>query len=275
MDIWKAILIGIIQGLAEFLPISSSGHIVLAEHFLGVRGGQSSLSNDMTFEIVLHLGTLLSVFLFFRKSLWRLLTSLWTPQKHEERKQILFLGIATLPAVVAALLFGDFLKRVANAPIAVGGLLLLTGCILYVPVWVRKARGKLGWLEAFLMGVGQAFAILPGISRSGSTIAAGLVCGVEAKKAAEFSFLMSIPAILGGFVFNMKESIERYGSVQSALSHCFSFSYVCGALAAGLMGMLAIYWVMGAVKKGALQYFSYYCFAAGLFSLAYFTLWAS
>lgn len=120
------------------------------------------------------------------------------------------------------------------------------------------------------MGIGQAFAILPGISRSGSTIVAGMMSGAKAEKAAEFSFLMSIPAITGGFVLTMKDRIEQTGSFGEALKSCFSGPYLAGAIAAALVGLLAIYLVMGAVKRGKLEYFAYYCFAVATAGVIYF-----
>ncbi|MFC5051739.1 undecaprenyl-diphosphate phosphatase [Rubritalea spongiae] len=272
MEIWKAVIVGIVQGLAEFLPISSSGHIVLTQYILGIREVGGGHQPDLAFEIILHLGTLVSVLLFFRKSLWKLVQSLYTKDMVDERKKILFLGLATVPAVIAALLFKDFFDSAPGNPVLVSGLLIVTGLVLFVPRLVKGGSKDVGVKGALAMGVGQAFAILPGISRSGSTIAAGLVSGVKAEKAAEFSFLMSIPAIAGGFVLTMKDKIEQTGSVSHALSACFNTPYLAGAIAAAIVGLLAIYLVMGAVKKGRLEYFSYYCFAAGAAGMVYFSM---
>ncbi|MGJ8673825.1 undecaprenyl-diphosphate phosphatase [Rubritalea sp.] len=272
MEIWKAVIVGIVQGLAEFLPISSSGHIVLAQYLLGIREVGASHQPDLAFEIILHLGTLVSVLLFFRKSLWMLVQSLYTKDMVAERKKILFLALATVPAVIAALLFKDFFDAAPGNPILVSGLLIVTGLVLFVPRFVKSGSKEVGVKGAVAMGVGQAFAILPGISRSGSTIAAGLVSGVKAEKAAEFSFLMSIPAIAGGFVLTMKDKIEHTGSVSEAFAACFNTPYLAGALAAAIVGLLAIYLVMGAVKKGRLEYFSYYCFVAGITGMVYFSM---
>ena len=184
---------------------------------------------------------------------------------------LVWLGVATVPAVIAALLFKDFFDAAPGKPVFVSGLLLVTGFILFVPRILKGKATKLGLKSSVIMGFGQACAILPGISRSGSTIAAGLVSGVKAEKAAEFSFLMSIPAILGGFVLNLKEQVEQTGSFTRALNSCFNGPYVAGAVAAALVGVFAIYVVMGAVKRGKLEYFSYYCFAAGIAGMIYFS----
>lgn len=271
MEIWKAIIVGIVQGLAEFLPVSSSGHIVLTQYLLGIREVGAEHQPDLAFEIILHIGTLVSVLLFFRKSLWKLVESLYAKEMVAERMKILYLGLATVPAVIAALLFKDFFDAAPGNPVLVSGLLIVTGLVLFVPRLVKGGKEEAGFKGALAMGVGQTFAILPGISRSGSTIAAGLVSGVKAEKAAEFSFLMSIPAIAGGFVLTMKDKIEETSSIGEAFAACFNTSYLVGAIAAAIVGLLAIYLVMGAVKKGKLEYFSYYCFAAGISGMIYFS----
>ena len=271
MEIWEAVIVGVVQGLAEFLPISSSGHIVLTQYLLGIREVGSDHQPDLAFEVILHVGTLISVLIFFRPSLWRLVQALYTKELVEERKKILWLALATVPAVIAALLFKDFFNAVPGNPFMVSGLLIVTGLVLFVPRLVRGRAERVGLKSSLIMGVGQAFAILPGISRSGSTIAAGLVSGVKAERAAEFSFLMSIPAIAGGFVLTMKDRMEETGSFEEALKSCLSAPYLAGAVAAAIVGLLAISLVMGAVKRGKLEYFSYYCFAAGIAGMAFFS----
>ncbi len=271
MEVWKAVVVGIVQGLAEFLPISSSGHIVLTQYLLGIREVGGGPQPDLSFEIILHLGTLVSVLIFFRKSLWALTESLYKKEMVEERKMIMWLGVATVPAVIAALLFKDYFDAAPGKPVLVSGLLIVTGLVLFIPRLVKGRVAKVGLRSSLIMGLGQAFAILPGISRSGSTIAAGLVSGVKAEKAAEFSFLMSIPAIAGGFVLTMKDQIEMTGSLSGAMRSCFNPAYLAGAGAAAVVGLLAIHLVMGAVKRGKLEYFSYYCFAAGITGMIYFS----
>lgn len=271
MEIWKAIIVGIVQGLAEFLPISSSGHIVLTQYLLGIREVGVDHQKGLAFEVVLHLGTLVSVLIFFWPSLWALVRSLYTKEMVEERMKILWLALATVPAVIAQLLFGTVFDAAPGNPFLVSSLLIVTGLILFVPRLLKGGAQKVGIKSSVIMGVGQAFAILPGISRSGSTIAAGLVSGVKAEKAAEFSFLMSIPAIAGGFVLTMEKQIKETGSFGDALGACFNGPYVAGAIASAVVGLLAIYLVMGAVKRGKLEYFSYYCFAAGVAGMIYFS----
>lgn len=276
MEIWKAVVVGIVQGLAEFLPISSSGHIVLSQFLLGMNEVGQPPKENIAFEVVLHIGTLLSVLLFFRARLWSLTRSLFTKELKAERMMILWLALASIPAIIAYLLFKEQFKAAYNNPVLVSALLIVTGFILFLPNWIKKRKvgeKEVGWREALVMGCTQAFAILPGISRSGSTIVGGLSMGAKPEKVAEFSFLMSLPAIGGGFLFALKDIMEvNGGDLGAAMGECFQPAYVAGALAAAVVGILAIYLVMDAVKKGKLVYFSYYCFAAGLAGIIYFSL---
>ena len=259
MEIWQAIIVGIVQGLAEFLPISSSGHIVLTQFLLGME------SEGILFEVILHVGTLFSVVLYFWKKLWNMTQSLWTPSMKEERSWIWMLGLATVPAVILVLTpLGDLFEGVYDNPVIVSSLLLVTGALLLAPKVIKTKEKELTWKTALTMGIGQAFAILPGISRSGSTITTGLLSGVEPKKAADFAFLMSLPAIAGAVVK------EREAFSELSQSDLLT-PYILGSAAAFISGLLAIYLVMGAVKRGKLEYFAYYCFAAGILGMIYFS----
>jgi len=258
MEIWKSIVVGIVQGFAEFLPISSSGHIVLTQFLLGIRE-----KDTIVFEIILHVGTLFSVFLYFWRKLWNMTRSLWTADLKEERMWIWLLGLATVPAVIVALSpLGDLFENAYDNPVLVSSLLLVTGTLLFAPKVIKPKSKELNWKTALFMGLGQAFAILPGISRSGSTITAGLLSGITPKKAADFAFLMSIPAILGAVV-KERDTFALMDREQV-------YAYGAGALAAFLSGLIAIFVVMDAVKRGKLEYFAYYCFAAGITGMIYF-----
>ncbi|GHC61224.1 undecaprenyl-diphosphate phosphatase [Roseibacillus persicicus] len=264
MEIWEAIVVGVVQGLAEFLPISSSGHIVLTQFLLGMRPFPEGQDADVVFEVILHVGTLLSVLVYFWKKLWRMTQSLWTKSMVDERKWIGFLALATLPAVVLVLTpLGDVFESAYENPFFVSGLLLITGALLLAPKVIKAKQRELSWKSALVMGVGQAFAILPGISRSGSTITAGLLGGVEPKKAAEFAFLMSIPAIAGAVVFKLDEVKEKFSGEDMP-------AYFSGAVAAFLVGLFAVYVVMKAIQRGKFQYFAYYCFVAGVLGMIWF-----
>ena len=266
MEIWEAVVVGAVQGLAEFLPISSSGHIVLTQFLLGMRPFPDGQESDVVLEVILHVGTLLSVLVYFWKTLWGLTRSLWTKEMVEERKWIALLALATVPAVILVLTpLGDLFESAYENPVLVSGLLLVTGSLLLAPKVIKAKSKELTWKSALVMGIGQAFAILPGISRSGSTITAGLLGGVEPKKAAEFAFLMSIPAIAGAVVFKLDEMKEKFAGEDVA-------AYGAGALAAFLVGLFAVFVVMEAVKRGKFAYFAYYCFAAGVAGMIWFGL---
>ena len=263
MEIWKAIVVGIVQGLSEFLPISSSGHIALVQHLLGMRGTSAGLQQDITFELVVHVGTFLSVIIYFRKRLLGLLLSVWQKERIEERRMILWLLIATIPATLAFFSARNFFEGAYDHPVLVGGCLLGTGVILLLPRLVRPREEEFGLKHAIWMGVAQSLAILPGISRSGATITAGLLSGARASKAAEFSFLMFLPAIGGGILVKLKD-------LQAVAQSEDAAAYACGFMAAFLSGLLAVYLVLQTIRKGKFEYFAYYCLAAGIVAMIYF-----
>jgi undecaprenyl-diphosphatase len=265
MEIWKAILVGIVQGLSEFLPISSSGHIALAQFLLGMREVGSPPEDDITFELVLHIGTFLSVVIYFRQRLINLTLSLWQKERTEERKMIFWLFIATLPATVAYFSFKEFFENAYNNPVLVGVFLLLTGLILLLPKVVRAKEAEFGLKQALWMGLAQALAVLPGISRSGSTITAGLVSGAKPSKAAEFSFLMFLPAIGGGTLVKAKNLLE-------VAQGDHKMAYAAGFVAAFVSGLFAVYLVLSLIKRGKFEYFAYYCFVVGLAAIVYFSM---
>jgi len=276
MTLIEAIIVGAVQGLAEFLPISSSGHIVLTQFLLGMKEQGAEPPEDIAFEVMLHVGTMVSVLIFFRNKLFSLTRSLWTWKMKSELQMIAWLGAASVPAAIAYYFFKSEFQASYNNPVLVSALLLVTGALLFLPGWIRKVKEgekEIGGFQAVVMGCAQAIAILPGISRSGSTIVGGLSLGCKPEKVAEFSFLMSIPAIGGGFLFSLLDIKEaKNNDLGAALSECFQMSYIVGAATAAIVGMFAIYLVMGAVKKGKLTYFSYYCFAAGISGMIYFSI---
>jgi undecaprenyl-diphosphatase len=253
MSYFQAILLGIIQGLTEFLPVSSSGHLVLAEHVLGVK--QAGVS----FELLLHTGTLVAVLVCFRSRILSLVRSLYTPSMRDERKMVLLLAIATVPAGLIGILCENFFKTTFGQPAVAAGMLLVTGAILLSTRFVRKAENPVRWLTAVIMGIGQAVAIMPGISRSGSTIAAGMLSGVQPSRAAEFSFLMSIPVIAGATLLDARNL--------AALDTSQIGPYLVGTAVAFAAGLLAIEGLLSIIRKGRFEYFAYYCFAVGAVGL--------
>ncbi len=264
MTLLEAIILGLVQGLTEFLPVSSSGHLVLAQKLMGVS------EEGVTFEVMVHFGTLLSVMIYFWKPLWRMTLSIMPPFKEDlarERTMIFLLGIASIPAAFVGFSpLGDIFEGVYQKPEIVALLLLVTGALLFIPRFiVRKGGGSdkpIGIGAAIAMGIGQAFAILPGISRSGSTIVSGMLSRVKSSDAAEFSFLMAIPAIAAAAVMKLRDISEIDPTL---LNH-----YLIGTFVAFASGLAAIYSVLTAIRKGKFEYFGIYCFVAGISAFCYF-----
>jgi len=257
MSYTDAIILGVVQGLTEFLPISSSGHLVLAQGLLGVK------QPGVTFEIALHLGTLLSVMIYFRVWLMTLAKSLYSREMKCERAMVGYLIIGSVPAMLAGYFFEDVLGRTFSDPILAATLLLATGAIILIPKLFRRKVTEFCMRSALMMGIGQALAILPGISRSGSTIAFGIISGAKASRAAEVSFLLLLTAVLGAVWLKSSELLQ----VQPVLIG----QYLIGAFLAFLFGLAAVYLVLSVIKRGKYEYFAYYCFAAGLVGLYLFS----
>lgn len=258
MTILQAIILGLIQGVTEFLPVSSSGHLGLATHLMNI--------NDPgeTFAVVVHVGTLFSVFVYFHKQLWQLTLSLFNKHMVEERRMIGYLTLATIPAAIAGFTLMDAFKTANDNPVIISLLLLVTGTILLLPRLLAR-RGVPGnpvrLPSALVMGIGQALAIFPGISRSGSTIVTGMLSGVDSSKAAEFSFLLAIPAIGGAGLVTFL-NLEHGGALPAA--------YWIGGVVAFLSGLVAVYAVLSVVRRGKFEYFAYYCYAVGITAFCYF-----
>lgn len=257
MSYFDAIFLGILQGLTEFLPVSSSGHLVLAEHILHAK------NPGVAFELVVHLGTLLSVLIYFRRRIVLLLGSFFKKTETDTRRMNYLLLVATIPAVIAGVFFKDFFESAFSAPVMTSIFLMVTGLILLLTALVPKKDNPVTLGRSIIIGIGQAIAILPGISRSGSTISAGLFAGVNPVAAAEFSFLLSIPTIAGAIVFKIKDIID----INTALYGQF----FVGLLASFIFGLLSVYWLLDIIKKGKFKYFGIYCLIVGLFGFIYFT----
>jgi undecaprenyl-diphosphatase len=256
MSYFDAIILGMVQGLTEFLPVSSSGHLVLVQELLGVN------EPGLTFEILAHVGTLATVIVYFRRTIWRLLRALFGRGTAQDRRMILWLVIGSIPAGIAGLLFEDFFEQAFASPLVTSVMLLVTGLVLLSTRLVRQGKRDLSWHAALITGCGQALAIMPGISRSGTTISAGIFAGVTPSQAAEFSFLLSIPAIGGATLLKAKAIADL--DLNLLLHH------LIGALLSFLFGLLAVHFVLSVVKRGKFDYFAYYCFAVGALGLYLF-----
>ena len=266
MDIIQAIIIGIVQGLTEFLPVSSSAHLVFAQKLLGV---ESSLA----FDVFLHLGTLIAVLWFFRWDIIKMLKSWWLSIgdilqgrfmegfRHDPYKRLAwYVILATIPVGVVGVLFEDSIDALfAGALYVPAFFLFVTGTILYLSQRMSSGNVNLNNIskkEALWMGLGQACAILPGLSRSGTTIAAGLTIGLEKEFAAKFSFILSIPAIFGAFVFKLKD-------IGAAMDANFLPIFL-GFIVSIVAGYLAIKWMLDLIQNRSLDIFAYYCWAVGI-----------
>ncbi|MBU8934494.1 MAG: undecaprenyl-diphosphate phosphatase [candidate division Zixibacteria bacterium] len=256
MSFLDALLLGILQGLTEFLPVSSSGHLVLAQALLGVK------EPGVSFELLVHLGTLLAVFVYFRERIGQLILSVFRSEMKAERRIFGFLVIGTIPAGLAGVFLKDFFEDSFSSPILTSVMLIVTGLILLSTKLVKPSDKPMTLLSTVIMGIGQAAAIMPGISRSGSTISVGLLLGVKPEKAAEFSFLLAIPAILGAVVLKADELM--------ALDSSLALQYLVGAVAAFVFGWLAVAILLRIIRRGKFAGFAYYCFAAGAFGLYLF-----
>lgn len=250
MNILDAIILGIIQGLAEFLPISSSGHLVLAQTFLGIN------EPVMTFDVLLHVGTLVPVCFVYRKDLWALI-------KQPFQKMTFLLALGTIPAVAAALLFNDLIDSLFKGGVFLAFGFFITGLFLLYADHVQDGAKKekdITYVDALLIGVMQAIAIPPGISRSGSTITGSLARKLDRTTAAKFSFLLSIPAILGAVVLELIKILKG----ENVVGNIAVLPMVFGFIAAMLTGYLAITFMIKLIQKSSLKVFSYYVFALGV-----------
>jgi len=266
----SAILLGLIQGVAEFLPISSSGHLAIAEHLFSVSG----VSDIPEFyDVLLHLGTLLAVFVAYwqdvKDMVVELISGVRDLARHSTpvpvppaRRMILLIIVGTLP-LFAVLPIKDLVEGLADSMYFVGGALIATGFLLFFSDRVRRGRKterNARLLDVLLVGVAQAVATCPGISRSGTTITAGCFVGFDRRFAVRYSFLMSIPAILGANILSLKDAIETVVVAEIPM-------YLVGVLVSAVVGYACIRLLKMIADKGKFGFFAYYCWAAGLLTL--------
>jgi len=269
MSFFESILLGIIQGLTEFIPVSSSGHLVLLQHFFG--WGES---DNILFEVFLHLGTLFAVLVFFHKIIWELIKSLfkWKNTVNSEihrknRNLIVYLIISTFSTGVYYYFFGDAFRSVYQIPMVVAFLLLGTGVIVFISDYFRKGDipvSNMGALRAITIGLCQGLALLPGISRSGITISSSLALGIKRKDAAQYSFLLSIPAIIAANISEFKALVN----IDIPQLH----SYLAGFVSSFVVGYLIIAFLIRMIESNQLKYFAYYCWSVGLISIILLSL---
>lgn len=263
MSILESIVLGIIQGFTEFLPVSSSGHLVLAQYFWDIN------ETGITFEIVVHLGSLLAVLIYFHKDIFSLLlsaTKIFSSKKsyHDVNnlKILAYLLVATIVTAFIGFTFKSKFESFYDTPWIVSIALAVTGLIIYLSDKIPNGSFddyNIGWGKAVFIGIGQALAIIPGISRSGTTIAFALFSRMKRENAARFSFLLSIPAILGAALIDFMD----IKSIDTATLG----RYTAGAIAAFISGFIVIALLINLIQQKKLKYFSYYCWTISLISL--------
>ena len=281
MNFIQAILMGIVQGLSEFLPISSSAHLVFTSNFYKVFKGieivQQS-NEEVFFDIMLHFGTLIAVLIFFRKEIWSILKALIHAVKtkdysNQEAKIGLYIILGTIITVALALPLHDFAEMLVYSPAIVGGLLVVTGIALFVSEYISKnvvaRKENVDLKSSILIALAQGLAVLPGLSRSGWTIATGLFTGLDRITAAKYSFLLSIPIILGASMVYPFIKIDLHEAVTYNW-----LSIICGTIVSGLVGYACIKYFLKFVSKFSLAIFGWYCILAGIGTLIFFSIYA-
>jgi len=255
VNILHAALLGALQGLTEFLPVSSSGHLVIAEALLDPGKAGAWRGGGITFEVAVHVGTLVAVVFYFRRRLLDMVLAVFDSSRKAERRMIWYLIVGTAPAVVVGLFLSSIIDEAFHSPREAAVELMISGAILLALKWAPERLRPLSAMRALIIGIAQAVAILPGISRSGSTIAAGLYLGVSRAEVAEYSFLLSVPAIMGAAILE----IPNLSQIDTTLAQ----ASIVGACVAGIVGFLTIGWLMRLIRQGQLLWFGVYCFVAG------------
>lgn len=281
MNFIQAILMGIVQGLSEFLPISSSAHLVFTSNFYKVIKNipivQSS-NEEVFFDIMVHLGTLIAVLIFFRKDILNILEAMWHALKNKdwsdkEAKLGLYICVGTIITIVLALPINEIAEKLVYKPAIVGGLLFITGfTLLYSEYKSKKLEKKTDNVDlktSILIGLAQGLAALPGFSRSGWTIATGLFCGLDRITSARYSFLLSIPIILGASMVYPLVKID----VHEAVGYNWS-AIIAGTVVSGITGYLCIKYFMRFISKFSLAIFGYYCIIAGIATAVFFSIFS-
>jgi undecaprenyl-diphosphatase len=257
MEEISSAILGFIQGLTEFLPVSSSGHLVVFQEFLPIQG------DHIAFDLVLHIGTLLPILWVYRTDISQLFTGLINNPKGEYARLAMWIVLGSVPTAIIGIGLEDLFEEVFHTPKMVGIAFFITACILFGTKYVTKNdRGlaQMTWKDAVLIGIAQGMAITPGISRSGSTIAAALFLGLRRDLAAKYSFLLSIPAILGGFILKFKDLQESQFDI---------FPLLIGFICAAFSGYVALRLLLKLVNSGDFSKFSYYLVVVSLLSIVF------
>ena len=259
MDWLQALILGIVQGLTEYLPVSSSGHLAIGANLFGMSGEE-----NLTFTIAVHIATVLSTVVILWKEIVWIFSDIFKFKWNEGMRYAINILISMIPVAIVGFLFKDKVEEVFGSGLLVVGIcLLVTAALLAFSYWAKpRQREKISPLHAFVIGIAQALAVLPGLSRSGSTIATGLLLGNKKERLAQFSFLMVIPPILGEALLDTKDMMQV--GVSQAMAGLSPVALTVGFLAAFISGCLACKWMINIVKKGKLIWFALYCAVVGL-----------
>lgn len=279
MNLIQSVLMGIVQGLSEFLPISSSAHLVFTSNFYKVFKDipiAEQSTEEVFLDIMLHLGTLVAVLIFFRKDVWEICKALFLALKNKDfsnhqAKLGLYIIAGTIVTIILALPFNEVANHLVFHPALVGGLLIITGGVLFFSEYLSKKRGITGksvsLKQSLLIGLAQGIAVLPGFSRSGWTMATGLFMGLDRETSARYSFLLSIPIILGA---SMVYPIVKIDVAEAAAYNWTAI--IAGTVVSGFVGYLCIKYFMKFISKFSLNIFGWYCVIMGLFTLVFFNI---
>ncbi len=260
MSLLEAIILGIIQGLTEFLPVSSSGHLELVK---AIQGQELSGESSMMMTVVLHFATALSTVVVFRKDVVEIVRGLFQFKINESFLFSVKIVLSMIPAAIVGVMFDDLIEGFFNGQILlVGCMLILTGLLLFLADRAKDTDRKVGFGHAIIIGIAQAIAILPGISRSGATIGTSVLLGIDRARSARFSFLMVVPLIFGKMAKDVLSSEFSTEGVEA-------MTITGGFIAAFVTGIIACTWMITLVKKSKLSYFSYYCFLIGCIAICW------
>ena len=271
MNTFQALLMGLLQGLTEYLPVSSSGHLTIASTLFGIDGEE-----NMLFTIMVHVATVLSTIVILGGEIWKIIKGMFGPLNpgakglnclNPDQRYVLNILVSMIPIGIVGVFFKDQVEAIFGSGMTIVGIcLLVTALLLTFSYYARpRERESISLGHAFIIGLAQAIAVLPGLSRSGSTIATGLMLGEKKSNMAQFSFLMVIPPILGEALLDVLKMVKG----ESLGAEIGWMPLTVGFLAAFISGCVACKWMIGIVKKGKLIYFAYYCAIAGVISLIY------
>ena len=265
MNWLQALILGIIQGLTEYLPVSSSGHLAIGQALFGLADGESNL----TFTVVLHIATVLSTVVILWSEIVWIFRDLFKWKWNEGTRYVVNILISMIPVAIVGLFFKDKIEAVFGSGLLIVGIMLLVTAALLAFSYFAKPRQKenISPVHAFVIGIAQACAVMPGLSRSGSTIATGLLLGNKKEKLAQFSFLMVIPPVLGEALLDVKDMFEV--GVSEAMGGISPLALVVGFLAAFITGCFACKWMVNLVKKGKLVWFAVYCAIVGIVAIVF------